>query len=579
MVDGKQNDEVLRGALSVSIVAAAVYFGPGLALAVWVWNSPERVRLLGRFRLSALGAALLVVAAFFWFLWFDHDPLYQWDALRAAALPDHPWFKSLTWLKCGRMLVSGWLGGSGLALLCAPILLLFRVPERSVRISDFGARIRNFEAIRKAFEDRTKAPVGIDLKTGQVAWLDEGRRSSHVLVLGATGSGKTTLMTNLILHAVRHGLPCLVIDPKGDDSTLRYIQGVGRKLSSDFDSRLRVFRMSRPTQSAHYNPLKHGNAIQLKDRILEALNWSEQYYQSVAGDFLTIFTACIEKLGTGLTLETVSRVLGEKREQTEILKKLKAGLTPGDAQGEDLYRRMAYMLEKVKTEDLLGLQAQLSILNSPSIGPLLSFVETPNEIDLREVLRENQIAYFQLDTLGNPDTARRLGRMIVEDVKSLASEVYHSDVGSPLKFFPIFIDEFGSFASKEFIEVLKQIRGARFGAHLFTQGLEDLDVVSKEFRRQASSNPITKIGFRLDDNETVNEVCSMAGTIETTEQSYQVEGRIAPMKTGMGNLRETRKMVVEHDVLKNLETGQAVVIEKSPSRVLAVQVFHPSVLE
>ena len=53
----------------------------------------------------------------------------------------------------------------------------------------------------------------------------------------------------------------------------------------------------------------------------------------------------------------------------------------------------------------------------------------------------------------------------------------------------------------------------------------------------------------------------MAGTVETTEQSYQVEGQLAPVKTGMGNLRETRQMMVEHDVLKSLETGQAVVIE------------------
>ena len=43
-------------------------------------------------------------------------------------------------------------------------------------------------------------------------------------------------------------------------------------------------------------------------------------------------------------------------------------------------------LGKGKAEDLLGLQAQL-ILNSPSIGPLLSFSGGQDEIDLREVLR------------------------------------------------------------------------------------------------------------------------------------------------------------------------------------------------
>jgi len=578
MSDGKSNDEIIRGATSISIVVATAYFGPGMALAAWLWNTPQRVRRMGGLKMAATGAVLMMTAACAWFLWFDPLPLYHWDALYAPVVSDVGWLKRLRWIMLGRVVVSGWWGGSGLVLLAAPFILLLRKPEACIRTKDFKIRIRDFRRIRKAFDDPKRVPIGIDIKTGKIVFLDEPRRESHVLVLGATGSGKTTLMIILILHAIRHGLPCLIIDPKGDDSTLRMIKRLGRILSPDFDSRLKVFCMSRPAESCFYNPLKHGNAIQLKDRILEALNWSEQYYQSLAGDFLTIFTACVEKLGTGLTLEMVSRVLGEKREQTEILKKLKALIKPGDSKGEELYRRMAQILEKVKAEDLMGLQAQLSILNSPSIGPLLSFSGEVNEIDLREVLRSNQIAYFQLDTLSNPDTARRLGRMVVEDVKSLASEVYHAPEGAELKFFPIFIDEFGSFASKEFIEVLKQIRGARFGAHLFTQGLEDLDVVSKEFRRQASSNPITKIGFRLDDSETVDAFCSMAGTIEATEQSYQVEGQLAPMKTGMGNLRETRQMMVEHDVLKSLETGQAVIIEKSPSSVSGIEVFHPDAL-
>jgi len=239
---------------------------------------------------------------------------------------------------------------------------------------------------------------------------------------------------------------------------------------------------------------------------------------------------------------------------------------------------MAALKSKVKSADLHGLAAQLSILNNPYIGHLMSFEQAENEIDLRLALSRNEVIYFQLDTLGNPDTARRLGRIIIEDIKGLASFVYRTIPEERRKFFPIFIDEFGSFASKEFIEVLKQIRGAKFGAHLFAQGLEDLDVVSREFRRQAGSNPITKVAFRLDDSETVDEICSMAGTLNVFEQSYQVQGSFTPVRTGKGNLRETKQMRVEHDVVKSLETGQAVVIEKSPSCVRAIQVFHPSIL-
>jgi len=84
--------------------------------------------------------------------------------------------------------------------------------------------------------------------------------------------------------------------------------------------------------------------------------------------------------------------------------------------------------------------------------------------------------------------------------------------------------------------------------------------------------------MRLDDSETVDEICSMAGTVSGVEQSYQVDGLFLPRRTGAGNQRETKQMRVEHDVIKNLERGQAVVIEKSPSRVAPIQIFHPSVL-
>lgn len=570
-------DDVIRGAAGIAIVGAGTMLGPALLLGLWGWKNPQRVRQIGPWRWVRIGLAMVFVALALWLLLFSSEALLKSKALQEPVFAKWP-SVGIRWINLGRVFTLGWLLCGGIASALLPALAYLKRPHEFIRSEDFQVRIRNFRKIRQVFEDSSNVPIGVDVRTGSVVTLSEQRRSSHVIVLGATGSGKTILLCNQVLHAIRHGLPCLVIDPKGEDSTLQMIRSIGEKLAQDFEARLKVFRMSNPAASCSYNPLKHGTANQLKDRILEALNWSEQYYQSIAGDFLTVFTACYEKLGAQLTLDTVSRVLGEKREQHDVLRRLKDQMKEGDGRSEELFRRLSVLLEKMKAEDLMGLQAQLSILNNPTIGHKLSFSSAVDEIDLREVLRQGQIAYFQLDTLGNPDTARRLGRMIVEDIKGLASEVYRTVPEDQRRFFPIFIDEFGSFASREFIEVLKQIRGARFATHLFTQGLEDLDAVSKEFRRQAGSNPITKIGFRLDDNETVNEVCSMAGTVETTEQSYQIEGTFAPMKTGLGNLRETRQMRVEHDVFKNLQVGQAVVIEKSPSRVSPIEVFHPSML-
>ena len=68
-------------------------------------------------------------------------------------------------------------------------------------------------------------------------------------------------------------------------------------------------------------------SVACSSRILDVLNcYSAQYYQSVAGNFLTVFTACMEKLGRGLTLDTVSMVLGEKRVQSSTKQLMFASL-------------------------------------------------------------------------------------------------------------------------------------------------------------------------------------------------------------------------------------------------------------
>lgn len=364
-----------------------------------------------------------------------------------------------------------------------------------------------------------------------------------------------------------------MIDPKGESSSLELIRSFGNSWSEDFEKRLQVFSISAPVISAKYNPLKHGNANQLKDRMMEAFVWSEPYYQNVSASFLTAFTACTEFLGIPLSLEVVSKILLSKEERAAILKQLQMKFDSGNQRALDLFHLISPFFSKSKEEELSGLGAQISILNNPTFGHLLSFQKNENEIDLRHIRKSGGIAYFQLDTLGNADSARRLGRMIVEDLKSMSSEVYKNEPNESERiFFPIFIDEFGSFASREFIEFLKQSRGAKFGIHAFCQGLEDMDVVSSEFRRQVISNTMTKIGLRMDDHETVDEFCATAGTFDTLKQSYQVSGELMASRTGMGNMREAKQMQIEHDVLKQLKTGQAVVIEKSPSRVKGIQI-------
>lgn len=561
----RSSEDIVYPILAVGAGIFGIIFLPNTLFWLHVWKNDIKIRIKWKlvFKVTFVFACLCV----FWLGFLDRYPLYYLDIFYSVERS-----KTLNWLLVGGRVIWIWSLIGTLSPLFVPLVLSFKKPTLGIRTKHFKRKNSDFSEMKSTFAVPTTVPLGQDVRDQSVISISEYDRTAHSLIIGATGAGKTTLMVNMILHAIKHGHACVIIDPKGEDSTLAEIVRYGRRLCTKFDSRFHLFSISKPKKSYQYNPLKHGNANELKDRIMEALVWSEQYYQNIAGEFLTAFTACTEYLGIVLSLERVSRVLSFKDEQAEILKALKKKFNDGDAQALDLYNLLQSFFAKTKESDLSGLIAQIAILNNPTFGKLLSFHSSENEIDLRHIRKNGGIAYFQLNTLANGDSARRLGRMIVEDLKSVASEVFNNEAESERLFFPIFIDEFGSFATKEFIEFLKQTRGAKFGNHLFCQGLEDLDVVTPQFRRQVMTNTKTKIALRVDDHETVNEFCAAAGTFDALEQSYQVSGEMMAQKTGMGNMRETKQMQIEHDVLKQLCIGEAVVVQKSPLRVSGIEI-------
>ena len=57
------------------------------------------------------------------------------------------------------------------------------------------------------------------LATGGELWLSPEARRRHLLLIGATGTGKTTLLRHLILSDVYDGAGFALIDPHGDIAT------------------------------------------------------------------------------------------------------------------------------------------------------------------------------------------------------------------------------------------------------------------------------------------------------------------------------------------------------------------------
>ena len=66
----------------------------------------------------------------------------------------------------------------------------------------------------KIFDPKTNAPGS------EQVFLDPSNLTTHAVVTGMTGSGKTGLCIGLLEEAALHGIPAIIIDPKGDLTNL-----------------------------------------------------------------------------------------------------------------------------------------------------------------------------------------------------------------------------------------------------------------------------------------------------------------------------------------------------------------------
>jgi uncharacterized protein len=66
------------------------------------------------------------------------------------------------------------------------------------------------------FSSAFTVPCGTDRATGEMVQLDAGKLTRHGLISGATGSGKTRTVQQLVEWLSQLGVPSVVPDPKGD---------------------------------------------------------------------------------------------------------------------------------------------------------------------------------------------------------------------------------------------------------------------------------------------------------------------------------------------------------------------------
>ncbi len=359
---------------------------------------------------------------------------------------------------------------------------------------------------------------------------DEGRLR-HTHIVGATGSGKTVLLEQLIYRDLERGHGALIIDPKGDRELYERVRAFCRRVGRLSD--LKLLSATHIDESVRWNPCRIGSASELQSKFYNSAVYSEPHYAK----------ACELAL-----LRAFNELTFKDSEASFTLADLVGQLDEISRQGKD--------------ETVAGLYLDLNNLVQGAWGSILGCGESgaSSEVSLLDLTRRNEILFVDLPTEAQAVQSARVGRLLLQEVILISGlrKLYpHLRSKTP---FSVFVDEFDAFAFPSFATFLNKGRSSDFMIHLAHQTLSDLHRVSETFCGQIMGNMNVRFIFRQDDPKDAEQWSKFFGTQRTIKRTFQTQDG---QQTGGASNREVQEFRIAPDTIKELGIGHCILSIKT----------------
>jgi conjugal transfer pilus assembly protein TraD len=436
-----------------------------------------------------------------------------------------------------------------------------------------GAAVMLGPALGRALHRRRHTPraAGAEVTlgrddAGRPVSLTDGQLAAHALVVGASGSGKTTTLLGILGAQIRAGRPVVAIDMKGSPAFAAEL----RRVATAAGRQLRVWT---PDGPSHWNPLAHGNATALKDKLISTERFTEPHYQRAAERYVqtTLQVLHAAHPGRPAQLDEVVALMEPKRLSSvlrhvprplaERVQDYLAGLTPDQVSAAR------------------GLGTRLALLSESCAGPYLVPAGASTTIDLRAGLEGGDVILLSLNSGVYGKLAAQLGALALQDLVSAAGDRLGRDGepgGGPLA--TVAIDEFSALGADNVLALLARGRESGISVVTVTQEMADLERAASGFRDQVLGIIGVKIAHRQDVPASAEMIAQMAGTERVWEPTLQLRGMFTPSGSGRsrGTERQVEQYLVHPNEIKTLAVGDAVILTKLPTaRVQRVLITPP----
>lgn len=380
---------------------------------------------------------------------------------------------------------------SGMLLAIDELLGLVSFPARAVVTPKLRRQNKKTKAAPSIATHGSGVVLGTNEHDGEkhVVRLSAEQRTRHMHVIGASGTGKSTLLFRMIREDIESGQGVGIFDPHGDliDKVLGIIpeKRIGDVVLLDpSDEEFVVGLNLLAAHSDAEKSLLSSDLVSVFRRL--STSWGDQMEIVLKNAILAFLES-----DRGGTLSDLRRFLLESKFREEFL------TTVRDPDVAFFWRH--------------GF-SQLS--GGRSIGPVLTRLETfltpkpvrymvaqrDNRLDIASIIDSGKIFLAKLShgTFGR-ENSQMLGSLLVAKIHQAALSRSRQAAAARRDFW-LYLDEFPDFMTQSLAEILSGARKYRLGLVLAHQDLKQLER-GPEVKSAVMSNAYTRVCFRVGDSD------------------------------------------------------------------------------
>lgn len=327
--------------------------------------------------------------------------------------------------------------------------------------------------------------------------IPDSHRSSHVRVIGNTGTGKSTLLENMILRDIHHKTGLMLIDDQGDliNKIINNLPSelVDRAVYLNFGHQEKTIRLNPLHASEHEDVYVKGEGIVLAIKsFIDQGGWGDRLEYILRAGVFSLLK--LDRQGISVNLNDIQNLLLKNTQKIKSFHTSRRDfLLQSIIDIEDnsaLLRFWKYEFPRYRPDETAAIAHKLGKLLFGRLSDVLS--QDGNAICFRKFMDNKNLVFIDLASC-SPIQKSVMGCFLLMQLHSatLGRALEPIEKRTP---FHVYIDEAYKYTPQGLENILVESRKFGVGYHLFHQYIDQFDTQKKEALKGVGTNIIFRVG-------------------------------------------------------------------------------------